>query len=54
MQQPEFEVAELQQMRDPLQFVERTLHPYPELDLQELRDAFQEIEEEVRRLDTGK
>ncbi len=54
MQQPEFEVAELQQMRDPLQFVERTLHQYPELDLQELRDAFQEIEEEVRRLDTGK
>ena len=47
---PTFEVAELQQMTDPLVFIEKTLSQYPKLDIQALRDAFTEIEAEAKRL----
>ena len=45
-----FEVAELQQMTDPMVFIEKTQAQYPKLDMQTLRDVFKEIEAEVRHL----
>lgn len=45
---PKFEVAELQQMTDPLVFIERTKEKYPNLSMDEIREAFAEIEEEIR------
>lgn len=48
---PRFEVAELQQMTDPMVFIEKTIDQYPGLSLQELREAFEEISEEVKRMD---
>ena len=47
---PTFEVAELQQMTDPMCFIEKTRDQYPELDLEEVRMAFEEIKEEVHRM----
>lgn len=44
---PIFQVAELQQMSDPMDFIERTIDQYPDLNIEELRKAFVEIEEEV-------
>lgn len=49
--QPKFEVAELQQMTDPLQFIEKTIDQYPGLDFDILKDAFIEIREEVRKIE---
>ena len=48
---PTFEVADLQQMTDPFKFVEKTIEQYPELKLDEVREAFREITEEVKRMD---
>jgi len=47
---PTFEVAELQQMKDPLQFIEKTKDQYPSLDMDEIREAFKEVEKEIRRM----
>lgn len=47
---PVFEVADLQQMVDPVQFVERTINHYPGLDLDDIKDAFKEIEAERQRI----
>ena len=47
---PVFEVAELQQMTDPMSFVAKTKDQYPELDIEELRKAFDEVREEMRRM----
>ena len=47
---PTFEVAELQQMTDPMVFIERTQAQYPKLDMETLRDVFKEIEAEVERI----
>lgn len=47
---PKFEVAEIQQMTDPLLFIEKTQHQYPELDMDEVREAFVEIEAEIKRM----
>ena len=44
-----FEVAELQQMTDPMVFIEKTWNDYPDLDLEELREAFKEVMVEVER-----
>ena len=44
-----FEVAELQQMTNPMDFIEKTRDQYPDLDLEEVRQAFEEIKEEIRR-----
>ena len=48
---PAFEVADLQQMTDPFNFIEKTIHQYPEFKLDEVREAFREITEEVKRMD---
>ncbi len=48
---PAFEIADLQQMTEPFKFVEKTIDQYPELDLDEVREAFREISEEVKRMD---
>lgn len=44
---PAFDVAELQQMTNPLDFIEKTFDQYPELDLMEVRSAFEEVEQEI-------
>lgn len=46
-----FEVAELQQMTDPIAFIEKTQNQYPDLDLEEVRKAFDEIRFEVARIE---
>ena len=46
-----FEVAELQEMNDPMLFIEKTAEQYPEFSLDELRTAFEEVKEEIRRMD---
>ncbi len=43
-------MAELQQMSDPMEFIEKTQTQYPKLDLQFLHDVINEIESEVGRL----
>lgn len=45
-----FQVAELQQMTDPMDFIRQTKSHYPELDIDELSQAFKEVEEELRRM----
>jgi len=42
-----FEVAELQQMTDPMMFIERTHDQYPDLDLEDVREAFEEVKAEM-------
>ena len=46
-----FEVAELQEMDDPIHFIEKTAEQYPELSIEELRNAFEEVKAEMRRMD---
>lgn len=48
---PTFEVSELQQMANPLEFVQRTFERYPAIAGIDLDEAFAEIEEEIRRMD---
>ena len=50
VEKPSFEVAELQQMTDPMTFIEKTKDQYPGLDLEEVRAAFEEVKEEMRRM----
>ena len=45
-----FEVADLQQMTNPLDFIARTIDDYPGLDLESLGDDFAEIAAEASRL----
>lgn len=47
---PTFEVADLQQMTDPMIFIEKTIDQYPTLNLDEVRKAFAEVEVEMRRM----
>lgn len=47
---PVFEVAELQQMTDPVNFIEKTIAQYPNLSLDEVREAFKEVEKEIKRM----
>lgn len=47
---PLFDVPDLQQMEDPMEFIRRTQANYPELDMDELADAFREVEAELHRL----
>ena len=47
---PAFEVAELQQMTNPLIFIEKTISQYAGLDLEEIRQAFEEVEKEILHL----
>lgn len=50
-EKPTFEVAELQQMTDPLVFIEKTKDQYPGLDLEEVRKAFEEVKDEMARME---
>ena len=50
-EQQVFEVAELQQMTDPMQFIERTKDQYPGLDIEDVRRAFEEVKDEMHRMD---
>jgi exonuclease SbcD len=45
-----FELAELQQMTDPMVFIEKTKDQYPYFDIEELRSVFDEIKSEAKRL----
>ena len=51
---PLFEVEDLQQMDDPIHFVEETIAHYSDLSLDEVRAAFEEIEAESRAIQEGK
>ena len=42
--------ADLQQMDDPMEFIERTKNQYPGLNMDDVRLAFEEVKEEVQRL----
>ncbi len=52
IEKPTFEVADLQQMTDrPMVFIEKTKNQYPSLDLDELRDLFNnEIKTEIEKM----
>ena len=45
----EFEIADLQQMTDPMTFIEKTFNQYVGLDFDEVRQAFEEVKIEVLR-----
>lgn len=49
-EKPVFEVADLQQMTDPMQFIEQTIDRYSGLTLDEIKSAFEEIEIERHRI----
>lgn len=49
-ERPKFDVAKLQQMEDPLEFIEKTIADYPGLNLAEVRELFDEVRAEVARL----
>lgn len=42
-----FDIAELQQMTDPLAFIEKTRNRYPDLDFTQLNDDFLRVQEEI-------
>ena len=46
-EQMRFEIAELQQMTDPVEFIERTIDKYPALDIAEIRDVFEKVQREL-------
>lgn len=45
---PTFEIADLQQMTDPMRFIEKTIDRYDGLSLEDLKAAFQEVEEYLK------
>ena len=47
---PTFEVATLQQMLDPMRFVEQVIGQFPQLDLEEVREDFVAVREEILRM----
>ena len=51
---PDFEVAELQQMTNPLEFVRKIIDQYPELNIGELESDFAEIEAEMQKGEEAK
>lgn len=48
-QKTTFEVAELQQMTDPVDFIEKTMDQYAGLTLDDVRAAFEEVRDEIKR-----
>lgn len=46
---PVFEIAELKQMTDPLDFVRKMIDSFPELDINQLEEDFKEVENEIRK-----
>ena len=51
---PDFEVAELQQMTNPLEFVRKIIDQYPDLNIGELESDFAEIEAEMQKGEEAK
>ena len=49
-----FQVSELQQMSDPMEFIKRTQDQYPGLDLEDVRQAFEEVKAEMLLLNEEK
>ena len=47
---PTFEVAELREITDPMIFIEKTKEQYPDLDIEEVRNSFEEVKAEMIRL----
>lgn len=47
---PVFEVAELQEMTNPMDFIGKTIDQYAGLDLEELRKDFEEVEKELQEM----
>lgn len=47
---PVFEIADFQQMEDPMTFIEKTSSQYPDLNLDMVREAFDEVRAELIRL----
>lgn len=45
-----FQVAELQEMTNPLEFIEKTKDHYPDLNIDDVREAFKAVEEQVRKM----
>lgn len=45
-----FQVAELQEMKNPMDFIEKTKDLYPDLKLEEVRAAFEEVAVEMQRM----
>ena len=50
MGKPTFEVAELQEIQNPMDFIEKTKNQYEHLDLDMVRKAFEEVEAEIVRM----
>ena len=47
-------MSELQQMSDPMEFIKRTQDQYPGLDLEDVRQAFEEVKAEMLLLNEEK
>lgn len=45
---PLFQIADLQEMKDPLEFISKTISQYPGLDFETIRAAFREIEDQLK------
>ena len=47
---PKFEIAELQQMENPLDFIEKTMINYSELNFEDIKKDFEEVEQELMKM----
>ncbi|MCR5191807.1 MAG: exonuclease subunit SbcD [Bacteroidales bacterium] len=47
---PTFEIAELQQMTNPLNFIEKTIAQYPDLSFEEIKKDFEEVERKLHNM----
>ncbi len=47
---PVFELEEIRNMTDPIEFINKTKEQYPRLDFESLREVFSEVETEVKRI----
>jgi len=50
IKRPTFDVADLQQMTDPIEFIKKVDIPNLNMSLDELREAFEEVSEEIKRI----
>lgn len=46
----QFQIAEIQQMDSPIEFIEKTADQYPKLDIEEIKEMFREVEAETIRM----
>lgn len=49
---PTFEVEDLSQMADPINFIKKTIHQYPGLELDDVSDAFEEVKRLLESADS--